>query len=322
MVTKILNFRSVQWGISALIILGTLVCIFTPNYFLFKKGANFAIQIMLSNLFLGILFLVFRQPRLMFTSFACCAGLCMFLKYTSDADLIIPTRTSELVVNAAHINLSSSNENYENTINSILSTNADLISIQEVTPDWDEQLKVALSEKYPYQSSLVRFDPFGLAIYSKYPLQTSDTFYYNEIPNLIGSFKPEGYDRKIYFISSHTTPPLYSAAYDQLKEHLEQIGDYAKRINAPVLTFGDYNAPPWWTEIQNLKDEGRLFDSRRSGIVDLNSVFQNPTDYIMHSGHLKCVDFESINSKSSSHMGIRGTFQFNPEYFNAQASLQ
>jgi len=285
-------------------------------------GANFAIQIMLGYLFLGLTFLIFRQSQLMFTSLACCAGLCMFLKYTSDADLRVPIRTSDLLIKAAHFNVASSNDGYEKTIETILSSDADVISIQEVTPDWDEQLKANLSSSYPYQSTIVRFDPFGLAIYSKYPLQAVDTFYYNDIPNLIGSFSPDGYDRKVYFISSHTTPPLYSTAYENLQKHLRQIAEYANRIKSPMITFGDYNAPPWWAEIQNLKDIGRLYDSRRSGSIDLNSVFQNPTDYIMHSGHLKCVEFFSISSSSSDHLGIQGTFQFNPEYFNAQASLQ
>ncbi|MEM1319963.1 MAG: endonuclease/exonuclease/phosphatase family protein [Bacteroidota bacterium] len=321
MVTKLFNYKSVQWGLSLLIIAGALICIFTPNYFLFKMGASFAIHIMLSYLVLGIFFLIIRQPRLMFTSFACCAGLCMFLKYASNADLRLPAQTSNAVFKIAHFNVSASDENnYEGMINSILDAEADLVSIQEVTPDWDVQFKEQLSREYPYSSTIVRFDPYGQAIYSKFPLQLVDTFYYKDIPNLIGSFRPSGMSRKIYFISSHTTPPLFSNAYEDLRQHLRQIAEYANRIKEPLLTFGDYYAPPWWAEIQNLKEAANLNDSRRSTQVDVNAFLQNPIDYIFHSSHFECVGFSTITTDSSSHLGISGTYQFNSQYFNPELS--
>ncbi len=322
MVTKLLNYKLTQWVLSSLIVLGALICIFTPNYFLFKMGASFAVQIMLGYLVLGIGFLLFGQPRLMFTSFACCAGLCMFLKYASNADLRLPIQTSEAVFTVAHFTVSASDEDYSSMISSILESEADLISIQEVTPDWDNQLKESLSQQYPYSTSIVRLDPYGQAIYSKTPISPIDTFYYKEIPNLIGSFSPIGMEREVYFISSHTTPPLYSNAYEDLRQHLRQIADFSTRIHRPLLTFGDYYAPPWWAEIQNLKDAASLHDSRSSNHVDVSTVLQNPVDYIFHSDHFECISFKTVHSSFSSHVGITGTYQFTTGHFNAKASLQ
>jgi len=64
MATKILDNKPVQIAISVLIVLGALICIFTPNYFLFKMGARFAVHIMIGYLLLAIVFLILRQTRL------------------------------------------------------------------------------------------------------------------------------------------------------------------------------------------------------------------------------------------------------------------
>ena len=167
MVTKILNLRSIQFTLGALIILAAILCIFTPNYFLFKMGARFAGLIMLGYLVLGLFFLILKQPKLMFISLACCAGVTIYLKSTSNSDLKHAAPTTEVSVRVAHINVSGFDNDYESTMAAIKDTKADLISIQELTPEWHYVLKETLSEDYPYSTSLVRFDPFGMAIFSK-----------------------------------------------------------------------------------------------------------------------------------------------------------
>lgn len=312
MMTKFFNNKPVQIGLSALIIFGTLICVFTPNYFFFKMGSRFAVQIMIGYLLLAVFFLFFKQTRLMFTSFACCAGLCLFLKHSSNATIARPTQTNEEIVKVAHFNIAASNEDIKETITSILTTDADLISIQEVTPDWHEILQESLAKKYPYSNAIVRFDPFGIAVYSKYPFQNLDTLVYEGIPNLTGTIKTEGKGKSIHFISAHTTPPLFSSAYDKMKIQLDMIGEYAKKIDAPVITLGDFHAPPWWGEIQDLKDVAQLQDSRRSATYGFSDVFQTPVDYIFYSNQLTCIDFKAVlNSNTSHHLGIQGVYQFN-----------
>ncbi|MEL6863828.1 MAG: endonuclease/exonuclease/phosphatase family protein, partial [Bacteroidota bacterium] len=300
---------------------GMLICIFTPNYYFFKMGTRFAVPLMLGYLLFGLLLLILKQQRLMFTSFACCAGMCLFLKFSSDAELRFPTRTSRESLKVAHFNVANSGEDYENTIRLMLSTDADLISIQEIDPHWSQLLLETLNSKYPYHHSVVRFDPFGLALFSKHRFHSIDTFHFEDIPNIIGSIQPPGFKEQLYFISSHTTPPLYSSAYNRLSEHLEKIAQYTSHIKAPILTFGDYYAPPWWGEIQNLKEAGQLSDSRPSGLSDLSNVFQNPVDYIFYSKHFNCIDFENI-TQESNHLGISGTYQSKPDYFHVKTPNQ
>jgi endonuclease/exonuclease/phosphatase (EEP) superfamily protein YafD len=298
----------------SLIVLGTFICVFTPNYFLFKMGARFAVQIMLGYLLLGFVFLIVRQPKLMFTSFACCAGLCLFLKYASDGQLNLPLKNDEQTLNVAHFNVSASTIDYQQTIDEILAVNADVISLQEITPDWDAELKKSLQDKYPYSKTIVRLDPFGLAIYSRYPLISADTFMFENTPNIIGTVQLKDKKQEVCFIVSHALPVFYTKDYERQKNHLMAIAKYSSNTDCPVITIGDYNAVPWSYEIQDFKAAANLNDSRIGFMPASNgafSLFQIPSDHIFYSDHLECVGFQEINSPSSGHLGIKGSYQIN-----------
>ncbi len=310
MVAKILDIRSIQISLSIIIVLGMIFCIFTPNYYLFKMGARFAGQIMLFYMALGITFLILNQPRLMFTSLACCAGLCIFLKQSSNSDLKHPVPTDELSIKVAHFNVSVSDEDYESTVQAMLQADADLISIQELTPDWQYALNEVLTDKYPYYSSVVRFDPFGLAVYSKHPIEQLDTFYFEEIPNYSGTIKINNSNHKFKFVCGHTTPPLYSLAYEKMKGHIKVLAQEATQDSMPVITIGNFHAPPWWAEIQDLRTTAQLADSRRSAAYGISEIFQSPGDYIFYNQGFSCLNFENIFTPNSSHLGIQGRYQF------------
>ncbi|MEL6635231.1 MAG: endonuclease/exonuclease/phosphatase family protein [Bacteroidota bacterium] len=308
--TQLLNARPIQLILGLLILFGAISCIFTPNYFFFKMGARFAGLLMLGYLALGLVFLLLRQPRLMFLSFGCCAGLCLFLKNSSNSLLKAPARNNQLSIRVAHFNVSASDGDFESTLKAIKQSKADLISIQEVTPDWEYILSESLGEKYPYSASMVRFDPYGLSIYSKHPIQALDTFYYEEIPNFSGVIKAKRARKSFKFICAHTTPPLYSQAYDAMRNHLRVVAAEARRDSLPVVMIANLNAPPWWAEVQELRSNAQLFDSRRSATYSLSEVLRSPGDYIFHSAEFNCLSFENIVSPQSSHLGIKGQYQF------------
>jgi len=311
LICKVLDYRPVQIVMSLLIVFGMVAIVFTPNYFLFKLGARYANYLMLAYLLSGIGFLIFRQQQLMFVSFACCATLCMYLRHSSDQQLKLPEPTNSRAIRVAHFNLSSSNLPPEVITDYIIMTEADLISLQEVTPDWVPLIETKLKKHYPHQSLCVRMDPFGLAAISRYPINALDTFYFDQVPNLMGNIRLAERDKPVHFIMSHTTPPLFSKAYESLRDHLRTIAHRAKQLKDPVLTIGEYNAPPWWSEIQRFKEFAELEDCRMSATQGFRDIFESPVDYILYSKHFQCVDFEGLADSSAVHIGITGTFEFN-----------
>ncbi len=325
MMTRILNYRPIQLILTTLIVLGVIICIFTPNYLLFKIGASFANQIMLSYLALGLVFLMLKQTKLAFTSFACCGCLCLFLKFYSNWEWplpVSPDNTKEVVLDVAHFNVAASDDDYEATINTILNSDADIVSIQEVTPDWHGLLKTSLEEKYPHSTSMVSMEPYGLAIYSKQQILDIDTFFFEKIPNLHVTINSRKKGQPISIISSYTMPPLYQSAVIKLQEHMKTIASYVAQIEGPVITLGEYHAPPWFEEIRSLMQTGQLQDSRSRGNQGLDNLFQHPVDYIFYSEQLRCSDFQIVASPSTSHLGIRGAYEFKPDAPNAQTAIQ
>ncbi|HHH50464.1 MAG TPA: endonuclease/exonuclease/phosphatase family protein [Saprospiraceae bacterium] len=306
-VVKIFNIKSIQLIIAALIILGAVFCIFTPNYFLFKWGESFAVQIMFGYLAAGIIFLMFRMPRLMFTSFACCAGLAMYLKDASNGNLIYPARTNGPVIEVANFNVSSAGDDFMATIEQIIETDADVISVQEIDPNWDKVLKEALVTEYPYSATVFRpVDFLGIGIFSKSPLIDIDTFYYQDIPNL--KFKTQIENRDIDFLSAYIYPELNSKDYKHTQAHFNTLCSIlSSEQKNPFITLGDFNEVQWSAYVRDFRKQCHLNDSRR-----FPTWVERPTDHIFYTNQLECVGFKSIRASNAEHFGIKGTYQFKP----------
>ncbi len=74
-----LDNKLVQITLSVLMISVAALCLYTPDIFIVKRGADFTVQIMFGFLWLGMLFLLLDKSKLMFTSLASCGVLCLYL---------------------------------------------------------------------------------------------------------------------------------------------------------------------------------------------------------------------------------------------------
>ena len=112
MIPKAINSPIFKCGISMLLIIGAVVCIYTPNHLYFKWAANYANQIMFGYLLFGFLMMFFSKRQMMFTSFGCCAALCLYLNNTVDSpfsDCNVKTNQKN-VISVAHFSTSMSTE--------------------------------------------------------------------------------------------------------------------------------------------------------------------------------------------------------------------
>ncbi|MEM7105298.1 MAG: endonuclease/exonuclease/phosphatase family protein [Bacteroidota bacterium] len=307
----------IQYLIAALIILATVFCVFPLDYLVYKVGGQYTVHVMLAFFGLGFVFLLLRNKELMYVSFICCGLICAFLQDSFDDNLLgsfYPKPTEEMTMDVAHFNVSSSESDYQSTVETILETNADIVSIQEVTPDWNMMLQQGLKEAYPYNKTVVRIDFHGMAVYSKFPFERVDTFHFQDIPNIFGSVKPDSTRGEVFFVSSHMTPPLNYKAYENLGKHLKLISEYVRSFNAPAFAIGDYNVVPWSEEIKSFRSSANLINARKDFTPDITSAsmrfFQSPIDHIFFSDHFQCLTFNNIEGTSANHLGISGRFQF------------
>ncbi|MFK7933985.1 MAG: endonuclease/exonuclease/phosphatase family protein [Saprospiraceae bacterium] len=301
---------------SLLLLLLTLWCVLRPDYYFLQSGVGYIQYILIGELLLGITFLLLRQPSLTFIAFGCCALLCLFLKFNSNTFIKVPKVTDQPIFNIAHFNLANSDSEPEVTFNTMLESQADLISVQEVTPLWDSMLHVNLVEQYPYFYRLVDIGLYGMAVYSKQPFLKLDTFHYQNIPNIIGQIASKLPEAKpVHFIISHTMPAFSSDTYAHLQKHLKLVAKKCARIKEPLVTLGQYNAITWSNVIQNFREQSQLSDSRELIRTQSNGgvlpFFDVPEDYIFYSAdYFNCLTFETLSSENASHIGIKTTLQF------------
>ena len=318
-------------AVTASVVMGVIVCIF-PHYFpSISWGVNYAVQLMLLYLVGGLVLLFLKQPRLTFVCFAGSVLLCFFLKYSVKNDSIDRWRQTVITkrlpqpdqeegqpLRLAHLNITNV-VSPEEALEVIRKTNADVLSIHEVTPDWEQWLNDSLSRLYPYHHSLVDIGIYGMAIYSRYELEHTDTFYYQEIPNLRMCLKLNG--KSICLVSIHTEPALNSYSLRRLREHLAATAGELNQMGMPLLVFGDFNAVAWSNEIQVFMDTTGLQESR-TGFMTSGFPLDVPLDHIFYSHHFRCDDFLILKSPSTRHLGIIGTYQFNEQHQNARKTAQ
>ena len=274
--------------------------IFTPEFLIFKKLSGHGIQIMFGVLVLGIAFAFLNDVKSMWVSLTCCGVLCLNLR---TREPFYPNR-SGISFKVAHIDIENSTD-YEKTINAILENNPDIISFQNLNPDWDFALKEFLGDVYPYERTFISLDIYNPAIYSKYPFEKIDTFHYKDAPNIYGAVEIE--ERVISFFSSITMPPVDIVAYGDINKHLQTLADSVNNTNTPVVTIGNYNVVTHSRELSDLREGANLKDSRTSQTF----IGESPLDYILYSEELECTNFNTVTESGQQQIGIIGTYQFN-----------
>jgi endonuclease/exonuclease/phosphatase (EEP) superfamily protein YafD len=308
-----LDHPRVRQLLSIVLLIGALLSIFPPDSYTMKWWSSRAELISLLYLFFGLFFLVISKPRLMFVCIGCSAAIAFFINETTNNSIKSVTPTDMPFLKIAHFNVTSSEGEVDEFLGTIISSEADILSIQEITPDWDPILRSSLVKYYPYCISIARLDPNGLSIYSKYPFKTLDTFYFKDLPNLQATVRPEGFDQDVTLIGSILKPPLSGSAYIEMKNHLEKISYQVNISKNPVVTFGVYNAVSWSPEIQEFRVASSLTDARRGIQPSVPNgqfpLFNVPIDHIFYTDDFDCTKFFSIGNAYTEHAGIQAILQ-------------
>ena len=300
--------------IAAVLIVGVLLCIYQPDSYTIKSLTRFAPQITIGYWLIGLFFLAIRQNRLTMVAFICCGFMCIFLKNASNRALVQPTKTSEPMVKIAQFNLAAVNGNYNELVDKIIKSDADVVSLQEVPITFQNWLEDTLKPVYPHYCRSAAADFRGILLLSKHPFISCDTIKSDNISNLSISIRTKNSARKIFVICTYLAPPFGAAAYKTFRHQLDTIANYTKMLGEPYITVGDFNMEGSSFEIQQFRRATGISDSRRGfqpmrqdGTYDLTEI---PTDHIFYTPHFQCVDFQTVSDSSRGHLGIVGAYQF------------
>lgn len=265
---------------------------------------------------LGFLFFVMQEDRLMLWSFACCVVLCLFLRESGNKQIRLPAITSSPSIRVSHISLGNAEGDYQMVIDYLMHLDADLLSFQELTPDWNQLLIDRLAPRFSYIHTLTRMDQYGMGFFSRIPFQSLDTIYFRDIPSLSAQFILAG-QLPCHVISVQTEPPVNQRAFASIVEHFNFIDGYIKTLDGNTMVMGDFHLPPWSTEVQRFRNTSGLKDGRRDiqprNLDGSMSLPRIPVEHILFTNGLECTSFAELGNGVVGRLGITGNYQLENE---------
>lgn len=215
-------------------------------------------------------------------------------------------------VSLLQANVLMKNRNVADLLTIIRKADPDIVLLEE-TNKWWERAVVSLEKTYPYQLKHPLPDTYGMLLYSKFPLQSPETRFFQH-PN-VPSFHtrvqlPSG--RFINLHTEHPVPPVPSKhPYNkhEKEEEMLEVGDLVDSESPPTLVVGDFNDVAWSNTSRLFQAKGRLNDVRVGrGLYptfDAKSVFMRwPLDHVYATDELRVVQLQRLNSFGSDHFPL------------------
>lgn len=185
----------------------------------------------------------------------------------------------------------------------------DVVVATEVTPGHVAQIAGAMAE-YPFRMLEPREHPFGMAVYSRYPLSGE------AVTELTGGTPParvpimvtvdvETPAGLLHVAGFHLFPPMTPQRLAWRNEQLAIAGDVLAKTDAPKLVVGDFNATPWSASLRAFRSENDLsgFNTRATWPVWLGFA-GIPIDHAFVSRDLRILEIETGPDIGSDHRPV------------------
>src|SRR5262249_52642759 len=119
------------------------------------------------------------------------------------------SQSSRPTLKIISFNVHTANRNSAAVLNYLQKSDADLILLIEVDQGWIGELNPLL-ERYPHTALAPEADNFGIALYSKFPLEKRDISGFGPDQPLSIHAKMEFDGQRIAFLGTHPLPPMRS----------------------------------------------------------------------------------------------------------------
>lgn len=207
-------------------------------------------------------------------------------------------------------NVLTSNTNYQGLINEIEKQNPDIVILQEIDDLWITHLK-PLNNKYKYNIRHIRYDNFGIAMFSKLPIINYQIEKWTgyEIPVIKAKLKLENKDILLYAI--HTLPPISNEYIKTRNDMLKKINTISNSNKKKILIAGDLNTTIYSHAYKKYISNSNLYDIQ----TNLNNIqgtwnTKHPNfmrislDHVLVSKDIKGTDFNIGKDFGSDHLPI------------------
>ncbi|MCA9604587.1 MAG: endonuclease/exonuclease/phosphatase family protein [Myxococcales bacterium] len=188
-------------------------------------------------------------------------------------------------VRVVQANLLYVNQTPEVLLEELLAARADVLVLEEVSPQWIALLtSPRVTDAFPYRDLVARDDAFGIAILSQHPITRSELVDLVGVPMLDATVRVAGTDLRV--LGVHTLPPVDAEYADVWRRQLAALVRHVRTAEGPLVVAGDFNATLFHQGVHDLQAAGLadVHDATGRGLASTwpNGVFPAPPIALDH----------------------------------------
>jgi len=288
---------------------GTLAGFLARWHWRLELFSHFRMQYLGGLVVLALLFGALKRFH-----WATAAGLLALINLTLIAPLYLPAHPFQNppetpTYRVFLMNVLTRNPEKEAVLRLIEAADPDFIVLVEVDQKWLDALPLE-ARGYRFWVAHPRDDNFGLALFSRFPLEGSEILDLggNGLESVVGVATLEGH--RVTFLGSHPPPPTSERSAAQRNRQLLALARYAAAQSGPLLLLGDFNltsSSPYFSDILH---QSGLGDSRKGFGVQATwptfwPAWMNiPIDHVLVSPDIRVIHREVGGPAGSDHRPV------------------
>lgn len=207
-------------------------------------------------------------------------------------------------------NVFTANTDHQRLLDRVEQEQPDVVVLMEVDRRWVAAME-PLTERMPVHLAEPRSHNFGIALFSRLPIDKLQTTYFgNDLPSITGELRWAG--QTIRLVATHPLPPINPGNLQSQRDHLSAIADSLVDHRGPIILAGDLNCTLWSSTYRNLMERlPTLRNSRESfGVLGSwptgfrSSLLRIPIDHCLVSDDLAVLDCRTGQAIGSDHLPL------------------
>lgn len=163
----------------------------------------------------------------------------------------------------------------------------DLLIVCEFTPEWQAAIRDKLGGAFPYAIEQPQSGAFGIALYSRRPLEGRVLGRDSHQP-MIRAEVARGAAAPWVVWGVHPLPPISTGRARLRDQQLAWVAERTREDGELVVVVGDFNATPWCPAFRDLVRDSGLHDTRRGWGLQATFPARTPAPLRIPIDHVLC----------------------------------
>ncbi len=190
----------------------------------------------------------------------------------------------------------------------------DVLLVVEFTPHAEEVL-AEFDKLFPQQLKAPAEGPYGIAVWSRFPLERAFTFPLGPVPAVEARVQtPAG---TFTLLGVHLSAPTLPRRAEQRNQELKLLAEHRAMLAGPVIVAGDFNVTPYspyygdWLAATQLTDSryGRALTGSWPAVLPILGI---PIDHVAVSNEFVILSHRRLPAFGSDHWGIMAELALQP----------